>query len=1224
MTQKGTKINIKERAAYVEQLQFSKDELRRILHELQNDTIISLTPALKQQTASTADTLSASFLTIACFGHFSAGKSTLLNRIIGSDILPSHPVPTSANLVHLQYNKEPLYHYRDTETGKWKEIPQEEALDSWFLSDHVVELSIQSPSVELPEHVKIIDTPGIDSTDPQHRRKAVSSFTEADIVCCVTDYQHVESAGNEELLQEINELGVSPALIVNQVDKHEEQEQSFDTFHRHIMDSWNRRGLFVSGTYYISALFPDVSPKGWEALRRLFHLDQEQAGHVRSRHAALQIYRIMEEAVRCQKAQETRNQNNNRLKQSVNEIDRLIEELDNQLQNLPFWAEQFEFQVVKMVDHLFENAKITPYHTRNAAKDYLASLREASIWRKWLQPKHVHREAAETKQRLLDSLRENVQSYIDIPLQQEMRRTMQYYHLFGQEHKRTLFSLYWEPDETLITEARLNGSRHGVNYNAVFCRSLAEQIRKHYKALLREWMPEWKQMLGRIQNQEIERLQQERSLWWEVREERVRIDERISRLDERIAYYAKRLNESAVLLEASRFDTAEDETGRPLSQVYEPASIDIGALYPPVPERTGFSYRQSNIISAQIAEQAVSLVQKIPQMEQRMRSLQKKAERLRGKNCRVSLFGSFSAGKSTLVNAILGEPVLRVSASPTTACVQRIQYPDEQHPHRSVELVYKSASGITGDMNDILGKAGRELQTFEEWPDQKEDMRNTQLTPDEENGKEKKDETEDTFTVLDLLQPDEIDLLDTYHETASMSNNRMGQLVTTNEETYRDMCEQEKELLLIDSVTIYYDCDFTRAGCVLTDTPGIGSVYRRHSQTAFRELKEANALIYVTYYNHAFSKADQEFLKQIGRTKDYFSYDKMFFLVNASDLASSVKELQQVLDYVSNQLERSGINSPRVSPVSARKAGKGERYASGLSYFLDTFHAFLDLNLQETLQQELLGEIESAIRALGNHQVFLQQKEEEKKNEKAEVKKKVADFQTRMQQYDVSVDRKEVEQELDELMFYVKQRVFYRYFDEYKELLNAGRFQKEYFQTQLHRYVNELITLLFHLFAEEVRATMIRMEYFLRRKWESLQEYASRVFPEELGGAFVEKETKQRIPEVTVYSSLPAAMKDLSFIKKYRSYREFFTQGEYKQLKDELEQVLRPHGDAYLKKYQEELKKQYADWMTTEWNDALKWYERTAADLYESFYEEQDAKNQKRLETAIEGLRELL
>src|SRR4051812_32376997 len=50
-------------------------------------------------------------------GHFSAGKSTLINRLCGTSILPSGPVPTSANTVLIRNgNSGALIHQRAGES----------------------------------------------------------------------------------------------------------------------------------------------------------------------------------------------------------------------------------------------------------------------------------------------------------------------------------------------------------------------------------------------------------------------------------------------------------------------------------------------------------------------------------------------------------------------------------------------------------------------------------------------------------------------------------------------------------------------------------------------------------------------------------------------------------------------------------------------------------------------------------------------------------------------------------------------------------------------------------------------------------------------------------------------------------------------------------------------------------------------------------------------------
>ena len=121
-------------------------------------------------------------------------------------------------------------------------------------------------------------------------------------------------------------------------------------------------------------------------------------------------------------------------------------------------------------------------------------------------------------------------------------------------------------------------------------------------------------------------------------------------------------------------------------------------------------------------------------------------------------------------------------------------------------------------------------------------------------------------------------------------------------EGFHDYVAKEEKACFVQFINLYYDCEFTRLGITLVDTPGADSINARHTGVAFEYIKNADAILFVTYYNHAFSKADREFLIQLGRVKDVFALDKMFFLVNAADLASSDTELQLVQTYVKSSL----------------------------------------------------------------------------------------------------------------------------------------------------------------------------------------------------------------------------------------------------------------------------------------------------------------------------------
>src|SRR5699024_5027236 len=146
----------------------------------------------------------------------------------------------------------------------------------------------------------------------------------------------------------------------------------------------------------------------------------------------------------------------------------------------------------------------------------------------------------------------------------------------------------------------------------------------------------------------------------------------------------------------------------------------------------------------------------------------------------------------------------------------------------------------------------------------------------------------------------------------------LGQELTISLDEFASFIVDEEKACYIEIVDLYYDCDLTRKGITIVDTPGADSVNARHTNVSFDYIKHADAILYVTYYNHAISSADRDFLMQLGRVKEAFELDKMFFIVNASDLAQSEQDLKLVLDYVKNQLLELGIRFPKIFPVSSK------------------------------------------------------------------------------------------------------------------------------------------------------------------------------------------------------------------------------------------------------------------------------------------------------------------
>ncbi|WP_211346279.1 dynamin family protein, partial [Paenibacillus thermoaerophilus] len=180
-------------------------------------------------------------LWVAFCGHFSAGKSTLINRLCGRELLPSSPIPTSANVVTIS-NGEPRARIWRESNGAPEDVPLEqlEAHCRDGAAVRSVELTVPLPA--FGDRIVMMDTPGVDSTDDAHRLATESTLHLADVVFYVMDYNHVLSESNLVFTKQMADWGKPVYLVVNMIDKHREEEVPFERYRRGVEETfrgWN-------------------------------------------------------------------------------------------------------------------------------------------------------------------------------------------------------------------------------------------------------------------------------------------------------------------------------------------------------------------------------------------------------------------------------------------------------------------------------------------------------------------------------------------------------------------------------------------------------------------------------------------------------------------------------------------------------------------------------------------------------------------------------------------------------------------------------------------------------------------------------------------------------------------------------------------------------------------------------------------------------------------------
>ncbi|WP_035721251.1 dynamin family protein [Gracilibacillus boraciitolerans] len=192
-----------------------------------------------------------------CFsGHFSAGKSTLINHLMKENLLPQSPIPTSANIVEIKQGIEQvLVHFNHQEAIKMKTLPPLEQLHQLCRDgDQVKKIEIYKNMEDLPAGVTLMDTPGIDAVNDADRLITESALHQVDVLFYVMDYNHVQSEVNATFLKEIDSMHKPYYVIINQMDKHDESEISFTAFQESLETVFRQWNIQPKRVFYTSML----------------------------------------------------------------------------------------------------------------------------------------------------------------------------------------------------------------------------------------------------------------------------------------------------------------------------------------------------------------------------------------------------------------------------------------------------------------------------------------------------------------------------------------------------------------------------------------------------------------------------------------------------------------------------------------------------------------------------------------------------------------------------------------------------------------------------------------------------------------------------------------------------------------------------------------------------------------------------------------------------------
>ena len=267
----------------------------------------------------------------------------------------------------------------------------------------------------------------------------------------------------------------------------------------------------------------------------------------------------------------------------------------------------------------------------------------------------------------------------------------------------------------------------------------------------------------------------------------------------------------------------------------------------------------------------ILLIKNITSQEEDLKTaelLNKLSEKLHQDKFLVVAFGGFSSGKSTFLNALLGNKILPTHTLPTTATINYIQYNKEPY----AVINFKTREELKLDKSSGI----------------------------------------DEFKKLDLK----------YKDSGKSINIQIEEIERYLTDT--DISPYIKE------VSLFYPALNLQNGIIFVDTPGTDSIIKSHKHITYKFIEKADVILFFIWGPKPFTSSDFEFLEDIKSIRKFINDDKFFFILNAID-GIEEESVDKVIEYVKKILvTKSEISNPNIIPISSRLALYYKLYKNNL------------------------------------------------------------------------------------------------------------------------------------------------------------------------------------------------------------------------------------------------------------------------------------------------------
>lgn len=216
---RGSRENLQERLERLEQTGDEIPVLKKLESVISEHGLVEFRSTLSM----ILDRLEDNSFEIAIFGRVSSGKSSLLNAMLGIDVLPVGVTPITAVPTRLLYGETPVVHVwfanRTPEGFDIAHLPEfvAEQLNRGN-EKHVTRIVVQLPSPRLREGIAFVDTPGLGSLATRGAAETLAYLPRCDLGVVLIDAGSTLTPDDLQTIQILYDAAIPATVLLSKAD----------------------------------------------------------------------------------------------------------------------------------------------------------------------------------------------------------------------------------------------------------------------------------------------------------------------------------------------------------------------------------------------------------------------------------------------------------------------------------------------------------------------------------------------------------------------------------------------------------------------------------------------------------------------------------------------------------------------------------------------------------------------------------------------------------------------------------------------------------------------------------------------------------------------------------------------------------------------------------------------------------------------------------------------